>query len=159
MKYKMLGGALLVSMVLSGCLSEGNADNTAALSFSVIAEGQGSGITSQRLEVILDYSLFSNIWLAHTSGISPAPIQPVVDFNKDMVITAFLGTQNTGGYHIQIVGAEERTDSIVVNVRGTLPGSSCIVTPAFSNPYQFIALPRSSKPVAFITTIERVNCP
>ena len=130
---------------------------TAAISISEIAKGQQCRITTQRFEVIRDSSSFTNLWRSQSQGFFPAPEQPVVDFNQDMVIATFFGEQRTGGYGIEITGVAELTDSIVVNVKGTLPGTGSMLTMAVSKPYHVVSIPKSSKPVAFVTTIERAN--
>lgn len=158
MKYIILGSTLLAAIAISGCLSHGSAHRATVLMPVIIAEGQDSGVTSGRLEVILDSSLLMRVWSDHVDGISAAPAPPVVDFDKDMVIAAFLGTQGTGGYRIEITQAEERADNIVVNIQTTVPGSGCMVIQTLTQAYQFITLPRSSKPVTFITTTKQVDC-
>jgi heat shock protein HslJ/uncharacterized protein YecT (DUF1311 family) len=135
------------------------ARETAAISISEIAKGQQCGITTQRFEVIRDSSSFTNLWRSHSEGFSPAPEQPVVDFDQNMVIATFFGEQRTGGYSIEITGVAELADSIVVNVKGTLPGAGCMLTMAVSKPYHVVNIPKSSKPAAFVTTVERANCP
>jgi PrcB C-terminal len=135
------------------------ARETAAISISEIAKGQQCGITTQRFEVIRDSSSFTNLWRSHSEGVSPAPEQPVVDFDQNMVIATFFGEQRTGGYSIEVAGVAELADSIVVNVKGTLPGAGCMLTMAVSKPYHVVTIPKSSKPAAFVTTVERANCP
>jgi hypothetical protein len=76
-----------------------------------------------------------------------------------MVIATFFGEQRTGGYSIEITGAADLADSIVVNVKGTLPRADCMLTKAVSQPYHVVTIPKSSKPAAFVTTVERANCP
>jgi PrcB C-terminal len=138
--------------------ASGAGGETTAISISEIAKGQQCGITTQRFEVIRNSSSFTNLWLSHSEGFSPVPEQPVVDFDQNMVIAAFLGEQSTGGYSIEITGVAELADSIVVNVKGALPGAGCMLTTAVSKPYHVVTVPKSSKPIAFVTTIERANC-
>ena len=132
---------------------------TAVIAISEIAKGQQCGITTQRLEVIRDSSSFTNLWRSHSEGFSPAPEQPVVDFDQNIVIATFFGEQRTGGHSIAITGVAELAESIVVNVKETLPGAGCMLTMAVSKPYHVVTIPKSSKPAAFVTTVERANCP
>jgi hypothetical protein len=135
------------------------AREAASISISEIAKGQQCGITTQRFEVIRDSSSFTKLWRSHSDGFSPAPEQPVVDFDQNMVIAAFLGERNSGGHSIEITGVAELADSIAVNVKGTLPGAGCMLTMAVTQPYHVVTIPKSSKPAAFVTTVERANCP
>ena len=137
--------------------ASGAGRETAAISISEIAKGQQCGIATQRFEVIRDSSSFTNLWRSQSAGFFPAPEQPVVDFNQNIVIATFFGEQRTGGYSIEITGVAELADSIVVNVKGTLPGAGSMLTMVVSKPYHVVTIPKSSKPVAFVTTIERAN--
>ena len=91
---------------------------TGAISISEIAKGQQCGITTQRFEVIRDSFSFTNLWRSQSAGFFPAPEQPAVNFDQNMVIATFFGEQRTGDYGIEITGVAELADSIVVNVKG-----------------------------------------
>lgn len=117
---------------LVGCVSSSDGGSASEVPVAVIAEGQYSGVHSQRFEVASDEPGFTGLWLEHASTVSPVPAQPGIDFTRDVVVAAFLGNRGTGGYGIGIIAAEEQVDSIVVSVKATLPGTGCIVTQAES---------------------------
>jgi hypothetical protein len=124
-----------------------------------VTTGQSSGIVSERLEVIRDQAEFTELWLIHANVFSPAPDQPEINFDQDMLVAAFLGERVTGGFSIAITEVQEREDSLLVRVRITLPGRNCLVAQAFSQPHQLVTVPRSEKMVVFTTEVERVDCP
>jgi hypothetical protein len=130
-------------------------------------EGTQSDIVSQRFEVIRDEESFLQLWLDHTASVSPPPEPPVIDFEQERVIAVFMGRQPTGGYRIGVTSIEEAPDSLVVNVRATLPGPDCFVTLVETRPYQLVLLPQvpdieefpTRNVVAFQTTVEQEDCP
>jgi hypothetical protein len=166
-----------------------NESPLAPVPFETIEEGQFSGIVSQRFEVVRDEESFAQLWLDHTAPASPPPEAPVIDFEQDMVIAVFLGTQPTGGFSVEVVDVsptngvvedinsedeaadsvnnveedvndvEEGTSQLVVHVRATFPGPNCVVTQALTQPYQLVLLRRVPDIVAFQTTVEQQDCP
>lgn len=154
-----LVSSTLIALSLSGCMSDSTANTAVEVPFTVAETGYYSGIMSERFEVIKDHSAFTGLWLDHTKGFSPAPAQPDVDFNRDMVIATFLGERATGGYSIAIAKVEEQEESLIVSVKATFPSAKCVVTQAMSQPHQIVTVPRSGKIVALTTAVERVDCP
>jgi hypothetical protein len=151
--------AAWITFSLAGCAEDNTTDAGVRIPFSVVETGQFSGLRSERLEVIRIASEFAELWQTHASGFSPAPIQPEVDFDREMVIAVFLGERPTGGFAITVTEATERADSLLVTVRITLPGTNCAVPQAFSQPHQLVTVPQSEQLVAFFTEVERVDCP
>jgi hypothetical protein len=151
--------AALIVLSLNGCVEEDATDPMVKVAYSVLQTGQFSGIVSERLEVLRDQDAFAELWLAHGEVFSSVPVQPEVNFDQDMVVAVFLGQRATGGYTIAVTEVVDRKDSLLVNLRVTLPGTNCAVTQAFSQPHQMIAMRQSEKMVAFTTVIERVDCP
>lgn len=152
----------LLGLVMVGTAGQSSAQNDTempvVLPFSVIVEGQMSGIQSQRFEVVRDGSAFAALWSEHTVGMIPTPPPPVIDFAQSMVIGLFLGNRNTGGYRITTTAAEEYSSAIVIKVAVAVPGSGCVVSMALTQPHQLVTLARSDKVIAFETLVERQDC-
>lgn len=150
-------GALLFSS-LGGC-----GGDSAELEFDVpvapLAEGNFSGVGSQRFEIIIDPERFADVWLEHAGALSPIPAAPQVDFARQTVLAAFLGTRGTSGHGIEMTGALERDTNITVNLRITVPGPTCPVLDAQTQPFQMTTIARTEKVVAFVPTVEAVDCP
>ena len=71
-----------------------------------------------------------------------------VDFTRQLVLLATMGTQPSGGFKIGVQSAMEGPEDVIVEVLLTSPGPACIHTEALSNPYEF-ALIETTKPVIF----------
>jgi hypothetical protein len=103
----------------------------AAGAFTVLAQGTQSGIERQRFETL------RKLWQAHTATVSPSPPVPDVDFSKEMVIAAFAGTRNSGGYVLSISGIRVYPDRIEIDLSLTQPCSDCMVTGAMTQLFVF----------------------
>jgi hypothetical protein len=97
-----------------------------------------------------DAATLRKLWQEHTAGVSPAPPVPDVDFSKEMVIAAFAGTRNSGGYVLSISGINVYRDRIDIDLSLTQPGPDCMVTEALTQPFVFAKTAQSGdKPVNF----------
>jgi len=70
-------------------------------------------------------------------GFSPAPPLPEVDFSKEMIIAAFAGIRNSGGYVLSISRITVYPDRIEIDLSLTQPGPDCMVTEALTQPFVF----------------------
>jgi len=80
---------------------------------------------------------------------------PKVDWDKEMILAAFMGEKMTGGYGIEITkvvlgkapdGKEER---LVALFRKTAPGAGGMVTMALTYPAHLVVVPRTDAKVQF----------
>ena len=85
------------------------------------------------------------IWKQH----APARPAPEVDFSKDMVVGVFLGSRNSAGYSVEIVGVEKEAAGVVVRYRETRPGRGAITAQIITSPYHFVAVPKADGTVRF----------
>ena len=71
---------------------------------------------------------------------------PEVDFKKEMVLAAFMGEQNTGGYAVEIKDAVEEKGKLLVTVLERSPGPDGIAlelaAKAGHEDSQVVVLPR-----------------
>jgi hypothetical protein len=79
---------------------------------------------------------------------TPVPAAPDVDFNREMIIVAALGTSPSGGYGIIIDSAYERSDKLEVIVRSISQGS-CMGLMVVTQPVDIVRIPRSERPIVF----------
>lgn len=122
-------------------------------------KGGASGIASKQLIVVRDIDVFTGLWSDHAVGIVPQPAQPTVAFGTDMVIAAFAGQRDTGGYGVTIEDIRENDEFIVVEIEIQTPGDNCEVTQATTQPHHMVVLDDSDKTVQFSeTTVEGPAC-
>ncbi len=111
--------------------------------------GHNSAQDAPRRVVIRDDDDWEQLWKAMHGRIIPMPEVPEVDFQKHMVLGAFMGTKRTGGYAVRITRVVQN-DRIVVSVRERAPGPGDMVTMALTSPYHVVVVPLSEKPVKFV---------
>lgn len=68
-----------------------------------------------------------------------------VDLHRNTVIAAFMRERPTGGYNIQVARAVGTAERVNMRTNLTEPGRTCMVTMAFTSPYQIVAIPKTDK--------------
>ena len=156
--YRIL--ALLPTMIFGvGFEAAWAEQGFAAGAFTVLAQGTQSGIERQRFETLRDTVALRKLWQAHTAGVSSTPPVPDVDFSKEMVIAAFAGTRNNGGYILSISRITVYPDRVEIDLSLTQPGSDCMVTEALTQPFVFVKTAQSGdKPVNFNLATATKGC-
>ena len=81
---------------------------------------------------------------------------PPVDFGRELVVVAAMGSRSTGGYSIRVEEVRAYADHVTVHVVETSPSRSCITTQAFTAPAEAVKIPRTSLEIRFRTT-QRVH--
>lgn len=81
-----------------------------------------------------------------------------VDLTEKMVLGAFMGQRNTGGYSIEVTKAWESDKALHVNVVLSSPGPGCPVTMAITSPYEVVALPAVDKELEVHERTEVQRC-
>lgn len=121
-------------------------------------KGTTSGIVSHQLTVVRNAGEFTGLWEKHIEPFSPAPEEPGVNFDTDMVIAVFAGEQASGGYAIEVMNVRENDEFMMVDVEFTRPGETCIVTQALTQPFHFVVLEADDKPMNFDETTLTKEC-
>ena len=132
-------------------ISNNGFESTGPLLFIRIETGETSGYRQEDEAfygeelVIRDAATWETLWRAHRPGYSP----PRVDFEREMVLAAFMGPQNLGceAAGVTIRSVNQERDRLAVEVEEARPagGEECQ-----SNPYDFVRCARSAAPVAFM---------
>lgn len=98
------------------------------------------------------------LWNRIVANHGPTPPVPAIDFEKEMLLVAAMGTRNTGGYSIQIEAVDKDSSAITASVRSRSPGNNCITTQALTAPVDIVRIPRSDLPVQFVEEHIVTNC-
>jgi len=118
-----------------------------------------SGFDKPTRLVVRDVVTWQTVWQQIYLRQSPVPPLPAIDFSREMVVVAALGSHSTGGYSILLDGATEAAaDGIAVTVNSSSPGSNCIVTEAFTQPVDVARLPLRHGPVSFVEQSHVSTC-
>ena len=140
--------ALWVACVTAAGCFAGAADENQGL--RDLGRGQRSGVRKAEQLVIQTPEAWQKLWAEHTAKVEPRPPLPNVDFNREMVIAVFMGEKPTGGYSIQVTGVKASENALTVTYRTKQPPPDAIVTQALTQPFHFVAVPKSSRPVKFV---------
>lgn len=123
-----------------------------------VLEQSYSGIVDRRRLVIRDPQAWSAFWNQAYSRQIPVPSVPEIDFGRNIVIVASMGTRNTGGYGITFDTIYETDDVLYALVRERSPGRSCIVTQALTEPVIAMRVSRPGAEVKFLERSETFDC-
>jgi hypothetical protein len=126
-------------------------DGTAGtLPIRILAKGASSGIKDSRRALIKDASAWDKCWSQHAGMLKPATAAPSVNFSKEMVIAATMGTRRTGGYGIEISSVEKTAHKLKVFVKETSPPPGMMSIQILTSPYCFAAVPKTALEPEFI---------
>lgn len=117
-----------------------------------------SGIADRRRLVIRDAVAWGKFWQEATHGQRPADQLPPIDFTRDMLIAATMGTRPSGGFAIHVDGIYVDSARVYVAVRDVSPGPGCGVTLAMTAPFTVWRVPRTDAQVVFIEKAEVRSC-
>jgi hypothetical protein len=117
-----------------------------------------SGFDQPARLVISDPTTWATAWQQTFKGSLPVPPVPDVDFSREVIVLAALGSHSTGGYGILVEGASATDTGTSIEIRSISPGSNCVTTQAFTQPVDIARVPRRDGPVAFIEHKEVHNC-
>lgn len=119
---------------------------------------QFSGVSDSLRVVIRDVESWHRYWTTiHRPFIPPPPV-PTVDFEREMVLLASLGTRASGGFAIRIEGAIADSGRLVVQIRRSMPGTGCALPAVVTQPVDIARIPVSRAPIAFAERVERTDC-
>lgn len=160
---RLLSAAALVALLGAGCAGpteiatlrsetgtpEENALPVVRLRAEPYSFAYYSGLTDSVRLTIRDVGEWQQVWTALGRGSSPESPLPEIDFTREMVTVAALGTRYSGGFSIYVDSAYLRSDHVEVVIRKVSPGRQCGVTGALTQPVDIARLPASTLPVRF----------
>jgi hypothetical protein len=111
----------------------------------MLDRGTHSNIDSAQQVVVRSAADWGALWKKH----APERPLPAVDFAKETVAAVFLGTRNTGGFGVEIVGAGQKAGTFVVQYRETKPGADTITAQVITSPFLLVAMPKVDGDVKF----------
>jgi len=108
-----------------------------------------AGIRDPIRTVIRDSTAWRRIWERINRPFMPAPSLPVIDFDREMIVVASLGTRPSGGYDVVINGAEQDSTGIQISIRVATPAAGCPVSAVTTQPIDLARIAASDQPVRF----------
>jgi PrcB C-terminal len=108
-----------------------------------------AGIDDPIRAVIRDSTAWRQLWEQINRPFVPQPALPAVDFGREMIVVAALGSRPNGGYDVVIEGAEQDSTGIQISVRVASPAAGCPVAATMTQPVDLARVPASDQPVRF----------
>lgn len=99
--------------------------------------------------VIRDSTAWRKLWERINRPFIPAPALPAIDFDREMIVVAGLGTRPSGGYDVVIEDAEQDSTGIQISIRVATPASGCPVSAVTTQPIDLARIAASDQPVRF----------
>jgi len=112
---------------------------------------QTSGYLIPTQLVIRDQAAWAEAWRTLHAGHQSEPPLPLVEFDREIVVLAALGSRNTGGYDVLLEAASIEGSQVTLTVRETAPGSTCARIHVLTQPVDIARLSRREEPIHFVT--------
>ena len=132
---------------LLGCVAATGAQTNAIRS---LKKGAFSGIREVKQDVVKSADAWEKLWKQHSAAAGASDKIPAVDFSKEMVVVATMGTKRTGGYTIEIEGVEATGKTLKISVKKTSPPPDAMTIQALTAPFHFVAVPKSDLKPEFV---------
>lgn len=113
--------------------------------FGTLDRGDDSGSSLAAPGTYIDSRGFQAFWSEH----APSRPLPVVDFTKEMVVVAIVGTRKEAGDSVEVRRILQVDLGTVVEVVERLPGEFCSPAARTHVPYHVVVAPRTPIPHRF----------
>ena len=117
-----------------------------------------SGYEDSARLVIRNKDEWAQVWSRIVSNHGPTPATPQIDFSRELVIVAAMGTRATGGFSIAVTTVVEEAGGLVATVVSTSPGRTCGTTAALTAPVDIVRVNRLDVPVRFVEQQSVSDC-
>lgn len=82
----------------------------------------------------------------------------LVDFSKDTLLFAFIGSRTTGGFDVNFEEIRDTGSILLAYIVEERHGEHCLVTQAVTYPIRIVKIPKTDKKVQFIKRTKTYNC-
>lgn len=126
-------------VVRQGLQTAGVTPTPAASEWDVLATGtQATGGDSPSFELATGPADLERLWNRAYGTVTPQPPVPEVDFGRSSVAAFFLGTQNSGGYSVEVQNVAVERGEVYLDVATTEPAPGTLSTQALTNPWVMV---------------------
>jgi len=110
---------------------------TTVPAMKTIDKGDHSNMDDAKQAAVKTVEAWKQLWQQH----SPDRPLPAVDFTKEMVVGAFMGSRPSAGYTLEIVSAIEASGTLVVRYREASPSRGTMTAQVITSPFHLVMLP------------------
>ena len=154
------GPFVLVLLLLAAACSNGSLPEAAAaasLPFETLLQKSNPGQAGEsRREVIRDPETWTRVWAELREGTSLPAEPPSVDFARDMIILAAMGTQGCVS-KVTVQEVARQGQELVVRLLEEPPAPNCVCIVS-ERPFHLIRLRKSDLPARFEAEQGRTEC-
>jgi hypothetical protein len=125
---------------------------------TVLAVTQWSGYTAPERRVITSDADWDAAWAQIHAGRTPMPPRPHVDFSRDVVILAAMGSRPSTGFGVTITEVRVHAGTFYVRVTEQSPGRGCNVGDAMTSPVHAVRAPREATSAQFVLARVETRC-
>lgn len=118
-----------------------------------------SGLREPRNLVVRDAPAWAAMWRRITAAHGAPPPPPAIDFGREMLLIAAMGTQPSGGYRIRIERVLDQGGRLEAHVVRISPGPRCGAIAALTHPIDIVRVAASPRPVSWLERDEMTDCP
>jgi hypothetical protein len=108
-------------------------------------KGDHSNIDDAKQVVVRTEEEWAKLWNQH----APDHKRPAVDFSRQMVIGAFMGSRPTAGFSIDILSTIQANGVLTVRYREVFPPRSAITAQVITSPFDLVTVPTFAGDVRF----------
>ena len=114
------------------------ADDRHQLKITGLSGGNYCGIEESVNIIVTSKEEWENLWRKVYKTTFPVPQLPDVDFSRETVLAAFMGTRSTGGFSIEIIRVTEYRGQFKAITKTISPAPGEMVSMALSQPFHII---------------------
>jgi hypothetical protein len=131
---------------------------TAAVPMRTVLESQNSQVQTPRRLVIRSEAAWEEVWAELQGQGASSATRPEVDFRKEIVLLAALGTKPNAGYTVSLGPTVQVGDVVTATVRKVMPGARCGSADVVTHPFSIATIPATDLPVDFVEAEEVADC-
>jgi hypothetical protein len=117
-----------------------------------------SGFREPELLIVKDSVSWRQTWSRVNQPFIPQPPLPLIDFGREMIIVAAMGTQPTSAAAIRIDAALSDGSRLRVEIQRREGATACPAQSVQSQPVDIVRLPTSDLPVQFVERTTAPDC-
>jgi hypothetical protein len=158
-----VGCAGIALIAMQACANDSptelvKSSQSAVMPLNTVIESEQSGIQVPQRMVIRDEATWETVWAELEGPSTNAMPIPQIDFTRNMILVATLGTKPTAGYTVSLGPTYETDTQVTTYVQKTSPGKKCGTAEMVTHPFSAASLPRSDLVVKFVETEEVKDC-
>ncbi len=148
-----------VSILVFACDDSPTAPGDTPIGFETVVKSSSSGFSAPRREVIRNAGDWADAWnLLYGQHGSPPPL-PGIDFGREVVVLAAMGTSNNGCFQVEITSIRLRSGAALdIEVTELEPAPGCACTLAITQPVHVVRLDRLALAESFLVQRRPLDC-